>query len=191
MRRGLIAIMFMSCVCPVPAFADQASDVVQLVCVPDKQYFSADRSYIDDIAPGRDHRSQFFAVAWTENLATKPFVCDWKGHRIQAQAYRYTGMGPKPQRSPCNWNDGYGYGVQVVLDGIGIGCLEEHGQSVSHRTLLTVNADGVSRNGGILVTQCDVDLSPVDDDKKVLTETGNLRCVTDILEQQRKLRQAP
>jgi hypothetical protein len=163
-----------------------AFDVVQLACAPDKQYLSADHRNIDDITPGKDYRSALFAVAWTENLATKPFVCDWKGHRIQAQAYRYTGLGPKPQTPPCNWSGGYGYGVQVVLDGAGIGCLEEHDPSVSHRTLLTVNADGVSRDGGILVTQCDVDLSPVDSDKKTLAEAGNLRCVTNILPKARK-----
>jgi hypothetical protein len=186
MRRwGLSAAAFIaSCVWSAPAFADQAFDIVQLACAPDMQYFSADRRYVDDITPDHEHRSKLFAVVGTDSLEAKPFDCAWNGHRIHVRSFLNNDVGIRAKKPACPWENGYS--VRVLLDGRGVGCLEGNGPSASHRSLLTLNADGVSRDGSILVEQCEVEFSPVDAEKKISAEAGNLRCVTDILEKKRK-----
>lgn len=130
------------------ASADQAFEIVQLVCAPDTKYFSADRHYVYDLDPnGRPQRSQFFAVVSPESLETQPFDCVWGDHRIEVRAFKVDVLNP---HGPCPPVDGDS--VEIALDGQHVDCLEgANSKFESHRAILTVVEDGLRPDVGDFV----------------------------------------
>jgi len=155
-------LMLMGCLASIgTAHADQAFEVVQLVCAPDAQYFSASRQWVSDITPNFDQRTPLFALVSPESLERQPFLCKWKNHSI---AVKRVQLNPRVPEGPCG---SYDVPVEVTLDGSHLACLPgASAPEFDSRTTLLVYAVGVPPNSSdIFVQSCGASHCETDDAK--------------------------
>lgn len=152
----------------IAARADQAFEIVQLVCAPDTKYFSADRHYVYDLGPPPRLRSEFAALVLTESLEKQPFDCAWGSHHIEVTAFKVDVANP---RGPCPSE--YGDSVEIMLDGQHADCLEGAATKFDdHRANLTLVEEGIPAHvGDFILEHCSANTGA----------TTNYGCATKII----------
>ena len=164
------------------ASADEAFDVVQVICIPKAHYFYAERRPLWDISPRAVNslgRLGDALLTWPERLEGKPIACSWDSHTIRLIAFSPT-RASEEKPMPCA--TGAGERLQVSWDSTRTFCLNSPDGKADWRQSVTIVQNGLGKSNDIQAEECSVELKPSNPEAKILAEEGMLHCETKLFD---------